>query len=477
MTDAEKNIKEWEETFTKLKVKYSARARLRIKQKISKKTGIEDEKQIDKITDYICKLTDDSIRKKYFLEGSPIFVAKKKLYDPIFSIENKTESQDFHHWALMIYYIPFYQSLGDTIGYRNGLWEFKDKNLGPEYAYEMLSEFISLGGINGLSIVNWLASDDTIMYIKTYDIACKKIKDVDDFGTKCQKTYLASIDILKNRAPGITTIRSLQIQENIKWDKLHYDSTAIGAGSAMRTGCIGIYYPGSPNRKRLIALATENSRITHNSAMAILGSITTALFTAYAIEKIPISYWPHKLIRFIKGKKIDTYLMKSRPAEYNLYVRDRGLFLGQWEKYVSFRFAGLVPRTDLRFMNNPVQRIKYLSENFSKGNENFPGSKADDVGIIAYDALLESGDNLEKLLVYSILHNGDSDTVGSVAFSWFGAYHFSYKNGELALARFEQLEFAKSIRMLFINGFNKLVKVYYHDLYVNFARKFIKKLE
>ena len=463
--------------FNRRKNKYIDRAKQQITKEIKEKTKITNKAELNKIMTYIYGLAVDTMKKKYFLEGSPI-----KLSGPaqkftsastsILAVDEKADPEYFRHWARMIYYIPFYQSLGDTIGYRNGLWEFKGQGIGPEYAYEMLSEFISLGGINGLSIVNWLASDDTIMYAQTYTVLTLKLKTLEDFGIKFRESYLRIMDQLKNRAPGVITMRSLQIQQNIKWDQLHYDSTAIGAGSAMRTGCIGIIYPGSFNRRKLIALATINSRITHNSAVAILGSITTALFTAYAIERVPIAHWPHKLIRFIKGKKIDAFLSESKPAEYELYKKDRILFLGQWEKYVSFR-----SRTDIRFMNNPVQRIKYLSENFSKGNENFPGSKADDVGIIAYDSVLESGDNLEKLLVYSILHHGDSDTVGSVAFSWFGAYYFSYQNESLALARFHQLEFGSEISEIDKRATQKLIKVYFHDLCVHFARKFIKKLE
>ena len=431
--------------FNRRKNKYIDRAKQRITKEIKEKTKITNKAELNKITTYIYGLVIDTMKKKYFLEGSPIKLSGIGLKPPILAIDEKADPEYFRHWARMIYYIPLYQSLGDTIGYRNGLWEFKGQGIGPEYAYEMLSEFISLGGINGLSIVNWLASDDTIMYARTYNDLTFKIKTVEDFGETFRASYLKIMDQLKNRAPGMITMRSLQIQQNIKWNQLHYDSTAIGAGSAMRTGCIGIIYPGSLNRIRLISVATINSRITHNSTVAILGSITTALFTAYAIERVPIAHWPHKLIRLIKSNKIDTLLSEGGPVEYELYKKDRGLFLGQWEKYVSFRFAGLVPRTDIRFMNNPVQRIKYLSENFSKGNENFPGSKADDVGIIAYDSVLESGDNLEKLLVYSILHHGDSDTVGSVAFSWFGAYYFSYQNESLAMARFHQLEFGSDI--------------------------------
>ena len=72
---------------------------------------------------------------------------------------------------------------------------------------------------------------------------------------------------------------------------------------------------------------------------------------------------------------------------------------------------------------NPVERIKYLADNYSRGDIKHPGARADDSVIIAYDSLLASDGNFEKLIVYSILHHGDSDTVGSIAGSWYGTYY------------------------------------------------------
>ena len=58
-------------------------------------------------------------------------------------------------------------AVGDTVGFKNSEWEFKFKKGTTEVALEKLYEFIDLGGINGISLENWLVSDDTIMHIKT----------------------------------------------------------------------------------------------------------------------------------------------------------------------------------------------------------------------------------------------------------------------------------------------------------------------
>lgn len=440
---------------------------------LKKQYGMKD-KEAKEIEEKNHKLVELILHEKYFYKD-PLEIPKEfgKFYHEY--------GFDYFDWFFTWAMIPFCQSLGDTIGYHNGWWEFNmnEKNPLPEFSNELIYEFIHLGGVNDLSITNWMASDDTIMYLETFKVLLNGFKDINDYGSKLRKAYLDNLSLIKDRHGGNTTIQSLGIQENIEWNKLPYDSQATGSGASMRSGCIGMFHPGSLNRSMLISLATETARITHNSAIAILGSITAALFTAYAIERVPINHWPHKLLKLIKSGKIDKYMETSRPSEYHLFKRDKVLFIGQWEKYVNFRFSGLTPRTDIKFMQNPVQRIKYLAENFSKGHITFPGADSDDSVIIAYDSLLESGDNVEKLIVYSILHIGDSDTIGSIAFSWFGALYQSAKNFDLLESRFIELEYRKELLDLMYRASqpdSEIYRIYHYNIYLHFARKNLKKL-
>lgn len=318
-----------------------------------------------------------------------------------------------------------YHSLGDTLGYKNGDWEFNYGNPkeGPEYINEMIYEFFELGGVNELDIRGWRVSDDTLLYNATLRALVLTVgQDIDAFGERVREEYLDSVESIANRHPGETTRMALREQKRIKWNELEYDSEARGAGSAMRTGCIGIFYPGRQMRKELVARAVEASRITHNSASAILGSITTALFTALGLERIDVSEWPHELFVLIRSGLIDEYLQESRPDEYHLYKRDHHLFVRAWEDFLRLIPPGRAPRDETRRMKNPVERYRYLIENFSR-NCGTPGGCADDATIMAYDAVRRSGGNVEKLILYSVLHPGDSDTVGSIAFSWFAAYY------------------------------------------------------
>jgi ADP-ribosylglycohydrolase len=391
-----------------------------------------------------------------------------------------------------------------TIGYFNGNWEFNydNPNAPAEYVNDMISEYISFGGINDMSIANWRASDDTLMYFETFKILIFFFNDKNDdglhgielldafmnlfdgkkpnissYGKEMQKGYLDLLPKMENRHMGNTTHRSLEIQKHIEWNKLQYNKDDKGSGTSMRTGCIGIIFPGKHNRKRLIIATVEACRITHNSAVAILGGITAALFTAYAIEKMPIGHWPHELLKVLRSDLIDSYMEISRPDEYKYYVRDKDLFIDQWEKYIQLRFSGTTPRLDIKHLKNPVLRYQYFASNFSKGHENFAGGAADDSVIMAYDALLESGPSVEKLLIYSILHPGDSDTVGSIAFSWFGAYYQNSKTNDILNEKLLDLEFYNAINSNIYRGIRTFIKIYYYDMYLHIAQSYIDQLE
>jgi len=424
-------------------------------------------KDTEKDIAYILTFSNNALQKYYVEDFSSIY-DQINIYNDIY----------FNSWVFDIWCVLLFQSLGDTLGYKNGEWEFnKGERADPEYANDMIYEYISLGGINDMSITNWKASDDTILYITTMQVLMEPLHSINEFGEKLQLAYIDAIPKIADRHPGETTMRSLNIQKFIAWDKLPYDKDALGNGSAMRSGCIGLFYPGKPNRKRLIALATECSRITHNSAPAILASITTALFTAYSLEKVPVAHWPHKLLKLLQSEKIDRYIKQSRPDDYHQFARDKVIFYGQWDKYIKKRFSGLKPLLDIRIFKHPVLRIKYFSENHSKGHLDNPGGGAIDSIIMAYDALLESNGSLEKLIVYSILHHGDSDTVGSIAMSWFGGVYNIRKNHDVANNLFMELEYINTYQSLITDEkFQyRLINVFNRDLKLHYARKYYNK--
>lgn len=451
---------------------YESKVAESVKKKVSESLG-NSKKDVVNTVKSIMEISQNYLKQYYVTDFS-------ELYTNI----NTYDYDYFNAFIYQIMVIPFYQSLGDTLGYKNGEWEFNRGQIktDPEFANDMIYEYISLGGINDMSIVNWKASDDTILYYATCQVLMGPLTSINDFGEKIRESYLKQLPKIADRHPGELTMRSLNIQKFIAWDKLPYDKNALGNGSAMRSGGIGLFYPGKPNRTRLIILAIESSRITHNSAPAILASITAALFTAYGIERVPVSDWPHKLLKLLQSGKIDDYMKESRPDEYQDYERDKELFVGQWERYVQKRFSGTTPLLDIRIFKHPVARIKYFTENHSKGHLDNPGGGAIDAVIMAYDALLESNGSLEKLIVYAILHHGDSDTVGSIAMSWFGTVYNTPKNNELATRLFKELEYEKIYEDFFTNETSegdpifqrRMIGVYFHDMYLHYARRLVR---
>ena len=74
---------------------------------------------------------------------------------------------------------------------------------------------------------------------------------------------------------------------------------------------------------------------------------------------------------------------------------------------------------------------------------------------MSYDALLDARDNWEKLIYYSMLHVGDSDTVGAIAGGLYGAL-YGFKNvPDNLLAHIEQKNILYEISEKIFNKFNK----------------------
>lgn len=61
--------------------------------------------------------------------------------------------------------------------------------------------------------------------------------------------------------------------------------------------CLGLLYFGAKNREFLVSLAIESGRITHNHPVAFFGAVASAVFTAFAIEGIPITKWGKMLLQ------------------------------------------------------------------------------------------------------------------------------------------------------------------------------------
>jgi ADP-ribosylglycohydrolase len=316
-------------------------------------------------------------------------------------------------------------ALGDTIGFKNGEWEFNYfiKLIDSSFSNDLLFDFISLGGINDINLKGWKVSDDTLFHMNTCQALLDSINDIDYFCLRSIELYINNYknNTLKGRYPGNTMTKNLQkYTKGLELYKLPYNRMYGGSGASMRTSCIGLLFNGEKNRKKLIEYSIENSRLTHNSIIGYMGGFVSALFTAYAIEEKEIEKWPFLLLELLESNVINNYMKKTRG--YNDYMKNINTFIDYWKTYIELRFTNGKINKNKSF-RIPSIRTDFYIENFSIDKELPPGSLGHDSVIIAYDALVDAKDSWEKLVVYSMLHVGDSDTVGCIAGSWYGALY------------------------------------------------------
>ena len=191
---------------------------------------------------------------------------------------------------------------------------------------------------------------------------------------------------------------------------------------------------GKENRDKLIEISIEISRMTHNSVFGYLGGLTTALFTAFAIENESLKKWPFKLKDLLESNKIDSYIKKSGRG-YSEYKKDKKKFIRKLSRYINDRFTNEGEFKDTRSSQNIPRRIIKLydiisleegdniDKSLSRGEIPFAGSNGCDSVLIAYDCLSYAKESFEVLVYRSMLHFGDTDTTGCIAAGWWGAYY------------------------------------------------------
>lgn len=350
-------------------------------------------------------------------------------------------------------------ALGDTIGYKNGDWEFMN-------SLDKVYEFISLGGVNHISFKGWYVSDDTILSMKVIETLLSNYNSIntlcETFSNKLIEAYDEfSKEGFNKRAPGNITLNSIRnLKRGVKWNEQPYNINSGGSGAAMRTASIGLAYHKDKDLDTLIQISIETSRITHNSAVGYLGGLVTALFTAYAIEEINIETWPFHLLELYDSKRIHKYITKAN-RDVSQFEADSMIFFEKWRTYVKDKFKdGKV--IERRSSINLYLRGKYYQEKFgyissTSGDKHhqFPGSGGDDSVIIAYDSLIDAGMNWEKLIFYAMLHVGDTDTTGCIAGAWYGAL---YGMNDIPNAHTKYLEYKEKLEDLASELHNKFSK-------------------
>lgn len=333
----------------------------------------------------------------------------------------------------------------ETIGYKNGSWEFNymiETNTLPDNSImwiTLLHHYMILGG-NDIDITGFNSSDDTILIIATAEAVSK------DGGIKNYiKEYLDSYELLNDgkRQTGLSTLKSLK--ELKRGIRIKEESSMGGNGAAMRTGPIGLLW--YKDYEKVIEESIIASCITHNYYLGFLGGMVTALFTSFAMKNIVPYKWVEELLELYKNKIIHKYY----PKDHN--IDDLNVYMNYWKRYQETRINKLKHKNALKSFIFPEDRTEFLLGYFPdpkiqalvlKGESlkkiNFPfnkiGSSGIDSCIYAYDCLLMSmytpdtntidldniAFNFNTFMTLVTVHPGDNDTTAAIGGTWYGAY-------------------------------------------------------
>lgn len=346
-------------------------------------------------------------------------------------------------------------ALGDTIGFKDGDWEFNhydlDKHISFDFANELIYEFIALGGVNRIDLSDWSVSDDTLWHIaiaKSMIAYSSKSgidkKFIDITRSNMIDAFNIANDSKVDRAVGDMTYNMTELMSTEGKDARDYGYQRMGGGngSAMRTAVIGLCLHKESQIDELIDVSITTSRMTHNNALGYLGGFAMAYFTSLAVRKVDIQEWPFLLIEHLRSDRLADFIEKKVSRE----TRDYMDFLSDWERHVENRFKNR-RIIKMKAFDNPMYRLKYYFDQFMYVSyEKRLSAQIGDTGILgvimAYDAVLDSGGVWEKLIVYAMLHPGDSDTVGAMAGALFGAY---YGYADVPEHMYAKLEFKEDL--------------------------------
>ena len=318
--------------------------------------------------------------------------------------------------------------VGDALGYGNGSWEFNPSGV------TIHEEAKRLGGVENIQIeYHSRVSDDTVMHMATaHALVSYEWQDHDNLLHVMAREYIDCMRDMNGRAPGVTCSSSVRQLTPFKPKGYHiiFNPRGGGCGAAMRAAPIGLYYWRPEQIDCLLEVAIESGRMTHNHPTGYLGSLATALFVSYAVQKKPLREWGVGLMQTLPMAK-EFIESSGRDLEENCQNWD--YFETQWKNFLMRRKiedGKSEPVFDYNDTSVKERDAFYKELSF----DGTGGASGHDAPMIAYEALLGSlKSNIidasptqkrrqwVELCKRSMLHGGDSDSTGIIAAACWGA--------------------------------------------------------
>ncbi|KAF7659508.1 hypothetical protein LDENG_00296030 [Lucifuga dentata] len=304
---------------------------------------------------------------------------------------------------------------GDAIGYRNHLWEYNES--GPD----IHKELEELGGLKNIKaeLPLWPVSDDTVLHLATAE-GLATGKEGEELLHEVAARYVEGMKDMDGRAPGPSSMCGVsQLRPGEKDGyRVCYNSEGTGCGAAMRSMCIGLRYPKPEQLLSLVAVAVETGRMTHPHPTGFLGSVASALFTAYAVQRRPMTTWGLGLIN--EACPIAKSFIRDQGYNVEQTERDWDFFSEKWQWYLDLRgLSNGVGPVIWPASYGPAERDK-VYKTFTLTGRGWPGRSGHDAPMIVLDALLGAGSDWEELMSRAAFHGGDSDSTAVIACCLWG---------------------------------------------------------
>ncbi|XP_072902202.1 inactive ADP-ribosyltransferase arh2 isoform X1 [Hemitrygon akajei] len=327
--------------------------------------------------------------------------------------------------------------VGDALGYRNSRWEKCPSGV------VILSELKALGGLEGITVSadEWPVSDNTVMHIVTAETLVSDIWSLTDLYREMVKAYVEIVEQIHKRQPDLATIEGcsqLKPDNYLMGWHTPFNKKGSGFGAATKAMCVGMRYWQPEKLDNLVEVSIECGRMTHNHPTGFLGSLCTALFASYAIQRKPVVDWGREMLKVLNAA--ETYCRKTirHMAEYQ---ESWFYFETKWQSYLEERGIAQEGQNTPKFpkIYDAEERDQVYREWSSEG---VGGRRGHDAPMIAYDALLSVGNNWTELCNHAMFHGGLSGATGSIAGCLYGLL-FGMTNVPKGL--YQNLEFREKL--------------------------------